>query len=111
MIHTHEALVNQYRGNTGNGFDHNFNWFSPASGAQEPNDPHGHGTHVTGSVVGDNGADEQIGVAPNAQWIGCQACDASGSCPGAATMACAELHLAPHDLKIGRASCRERGET
>src|SRR5690606_16562679 len=34
--HTHQALVNQYRGNTGSGFNHDYNWFDPYSFSSAP---------------------------------------------------------------------------
>ena len=68
--HTHPALVGQYRGTRSSGYDHNYNWFD-ATG-QYPNAPadgHGHGTHTMGTIVGQEGDINQIGVAPGAQWI------------------------------------------
>ena len=51
--YTHQALVNQYRGNLGGGhFDHNYNWWDPDMVAQQPTDSHGHGTHPMGTMVG-----------------------------------------------------------
>ncbi|HLR87008.1 MAG TPA: S8 family serine peptidase, partial [Wenzhouxiangella sp.] len=95
--YTHEALVNQYRGNLGDGsFDHNYNWFDIA-GTTEPQWPNPHGSHVTGTAVGDNGVDEHIGVAPEADWISCLGCTSNG-CPGANLLACAEFVAAPTDL-------------
>ncbi|HEY8472796.1 MAG TPA: S8 family serine peptidase [Natronosporangium sp.] len=92
----HPALVNQYRGNLGDGtFDHNYNWFD-ATGAcpDAPCDPEGHGTHVTGTMVGDDGAGNQIGVAPHANWIATNGC-----CPSdEALVSSGEWLLAPTDL-------------
>lgn len=43
--------------------------------SQEPCDDHGHGTHTTGTAVGDDMMGNQIGVAPKANWIGtCRPC-------------------------------------
>jgi subtilisin family serine protease len=74
----HPALVNQYRGKQADGtFDHNYNWFDAAgtcSGA--PCDTNGHGTHTMGTMAGDDGAGNQIGVAPGVKWIA-----ANGCCP------------------------------
>ena len=63
----HAALRNQYRGIGGN---HNYNWFD-ATGAfpLAPGDNAGHGTHTMGTMVGDDGLGNQIGVAPTATWI------------------------------------------
>ncbi len=73
----HPALVDHYRGNNGDGsFDHDYNWFDPQGGSPTPTDYNGHGSHVTGTMVGDDGAGNQIGVAPGAKWIA-----AAGCCP------------------------------
>jgi subtilisin family serine protease len=67
----HPALVNQYRGNLGGGnFNHNYNWFDPLHHCPgEPCDTYGHGTHTMGTMVGDDGGQNQVGVAPAAKWI------------------------------------------
>ena len=65
----HPALVDQYRGNNGDGtFNHNYNWFDPAGvcATAPPCDNNGHGTHTMGTMVGDDGGANQIGVAPGA---------------------------------------------
>ncbi|QNE17719.1 S8 family serine peptidase [Kribbella qitaiheensis] len=74
----HPALVNQYRGNLGNGqFDHNYNWFDAAgTSPNAPADGNGHGTHTMGTMAGDDGAGNQVGVAPGVKWIA-----ANGCCP------------------------------
>ena len=92
----HPALVNQYRGNNGDGtFDHNYNWFDAAGTcADAPCDDNGHGTHTMGTMVGDDGAANQIGVAPGAKWIA-----ANGCCPSdAALIASGQWMLEPTDL-------------
>ena len=61
----HPALVNNYLGSTDN---HDYAWFDPALKSPFPADSGGHGTHTTGTVLGEFG----IGVAPRAQWIGCR---------------------------------------
>lgn len=96
--YSHEALVDQYRGNLGGGnFDHNYSWFD-VGGSTEPQWPNPHGTHVTGTAIGDNGTDQQIGVAPGADWISCLGCTSTG-CPGANLLACGEFMAAPTDLQ------------
>ncbi len=82
VMYRHPALIQQYRGNLGNDrFDHNYNWFEPdgklyANGdlgpsvSQTPGICSNHGTHTTGTMVGDGGtATSKIGMAPAAQWI------------------------------------------
>ncbi|MEU8225744.1 S8 family serine peptidase [Kribbella sp. NPDC048915] len=92
----HPALVNQYRGNNGDGtFDHNYNWFDAAgTSPTQPSDNNGHGTHTMGTMVGDDGAGNQIGVAPGTKWIA-----ANGCCPSdAALIESGEWMLEPTDL-------------
>ncbi|SDI19832.1 Serine protease, subtilisin family [Actinokineospora alba] len=97
----HPALVDSYRGARGDEtFDHNFAWFDPDSTCVprgQPCDDEGHGTHVMGSVVGDGGAGNQVGVAPAAKWITAKACRADG-CPDHALIAAGQWMLAPTDL-------------
>lgn len=93
----HPALVRQYRGNNGDGtFTNDYNWFD-ASGTcgDEPCDGDGHGTHTMGTMVGSDGASNEIGVAPGATWI-----SANGCCPSdAALISSGEWMLAPTDLQ------------
>ncbi len=97
--YTHQALVGQYRGNLGDGsFDHNFNWYDPGNKCGGPPcDVHNHGTHVMGTMIGDDGSTNQIGMAPGAKWIACRGCNASW-CTAADLLACAQFTLAPTDL-------------
>ena len=92
----HPALVDDYRGNNGDGtFDHDYNWFDAAGTcADAPCDTDGHGSHTMGTMMGDDGGANQIGVAPDANWIA-----ANGCCPSdAALIASGEWMLAPTDL-------------
>ncbi len=101
--YNHPALVSQYRGNLGGGsFNHTGNWYDPTKtcGAT-PCDNNGHGTHTMGTMVGDDGAVNQIGVAPGAEWIACKGCS-TNNCAGSALTACAQWILAP----AGNASLR-----
>lgn len=96
--HTHEALVNQYRGNLGGGnFNHNYNWLDPDGGSAVPIDANGHGTHVMGTMVGYDGGANEIGVAPEAEWIACRGCLTS-SCPSTALLSCAQWIAAPYAI-------------
>ncbi|MFU8854927.1 S8 family serine peptidase [Micromonospora sp. SL1-18] len=99
----HPALAASYRGNTGNGtFDHNYNWFDPASicgrPSAKPCDNNGHGSHTMGTMVGDGGEGARIGVAPGAQWIAVKGCEFSG-CSESSLTAAAQWVLAPTDLR------------
>ena len=93
--YTHPALVNQYRGNTGGGFNHTGNWNDPTGiCGSVPCDNNGHGTHTMGTMVGDDGAGNQVGVAPGAKWIACKGC-ATSSCAGSDLITCAQWIVAP----------------
>ena len=99
----HAALVNQYRG--GPGGNHNYNWHDAihsgggicGADSPEPCDDHGHGTHTMGTIVGDDGLGNQVGMAPTAQWIGCRNMDQGVGTP--TTYAeCYQFFIAPTDL-------------
>ncbi|MFK3979507.1 S8 family serine peptidase [Micromonospora sp. NPDC050397] len=95
----HPALVGKYRGNNGDGtFDHNYNWFDPARvcSGTTPCDNNGHGTHTMGTMVGDDGAGNQTGVAPGAKWIAAKGCETNG-CSDASLLAAGQWVLAPTD--------------
>ncbi|MQA78259.1 MAG: S8 family serine peptidase [Streptosporangiales bacterium] len=59
----HRALADSYRGKDG---EDDYNWLDPWFDSTSPTDHGGHGTHTLGSAVGDD-----VGVAPEAKWIGC----------------------------------------
>ena len=91
---THNALKNHYRGWNGTSADHNYNWhdsihtptFPPdptnpcnpggATGAGQPSpepcDDNSHGSHTVGTMIGDDGGSNKIGMAPEAKWIACR---------------------------------------
>jgi len=97
----HPALVGSYRGNNGDGtFDHDYNWWDPSgictSPADTPCDNIGHGSHTMGTMVGDDGAGQRIGVAPGAQWIAAKGCEYDG-CSEAGLTSAAQWILAPTD--------------
>lgn len=100
----HPALKAHYRGWNGASADHTYNWHdaihAPAVtpcgvDAPAPCDDFGHGTHVTGTLIGDDGAGNQIGVAPGAQWIGCRNM-ANGDGTIVRYIECFEFMLAPY---------------
>jgi subtilisin family serine protease len=113
MRWTHNAIKPNYRGWNGATADHNHNWWdgirNPTPGnpcglgpSREPCDDDevlggGHGTHTTGSVLGDDGMGNQIGVAPGAKWIGCRNLDRGVGYP-VSYLECFQFFLAPHDL-------------
>jgi subtilisin family serine protease len=90
----HPALVEQYRGNNGDGtFTHDYNFYDiqDACEGETPCDFDGHGTHTMGTMVGAEG----IGVAPGAEWIAVNGC-----CPDEETLLRAgEWIAAPTDAE------------
>jgi subtilisin family serine protease len=96
--YTHQALVGSYRGTLGGGeFDHDYNWWS-FDDCTVPCDDQGHGTHTMGTIVGDDGGANRIGVAPGARWIAARACTANGLCNQQHLLAAAQWILAPTTL-------------
>jgi subtilisin family serine protease len=90
----HPALVNRYRGSaTGS---HDYNFFDPANicPGDLPCDNNNHGTHTMGTMVGDDGGSNQVGVAPRAQWIAAKGCE-SNSCSESSLLASGQWMLAP----------------
>ena len=99
VMYDHPALVNSYRGNLGGGnFDHNYSWYDFVNGQPAPYDDGGHGTMLAGIVSGDDGAGNQIGVAPGSGWIVVKACSGGFSCSEADLHAALQWMLAPTDL-------------
>jgi subtilisin family serine protease len=100
---THNALKPHYRGWDGLNADHDYNWHDSihdsvsnpcGNDSPEPCDDSGHGTHTVGTMVGDDGAGNQIGMAPGAKWIGCRNMDVGTGTP-ARYIECMEWFLAP----------------
>jgi subtilisin family serine protease len=108
---SHPAVQTQYRGWNGTGGDHNHNWHDAihtndphtAPGnpcgydSPLPCDDHGHGTHTLGILIGDDGAANPIGMAPQARWIGCRNMEQGWGTPATYTE-CYQWFLAPTDL-------------
>ncbi len=106
--YSHNALVNQYRGNLGGSFDHNYNWWDPyGDHPTSPADDNGHGTHTMGTTVGDDGGANRIGMAPGAQWMACRACN-TNDCTDTALLECAQFIAAPWDLNKANANPDKR---
>jgi len=53
-------------------------WFDPVEGETFPTDSGSHGTHTLGTMIGDDGAGNQVGMAPGAKWIGAKTIDVPG---------------------------------
>jgi serine protease AprX len=102
---THSALKNEYRGWNGSSADNNYNWHDAIHGGGgvcgpdtvQPCDDDNHGTHTTGSAVGNDGGTNQIGVAPGAKWIGCRNMDQGTGSPATYTE-CFQWFIAPTNL-------------
>lgn len=108
---THPALQHHYRGWSATAVDHNYNWHDAIHqkdvqnstenplgyNLTAPADDNFHGTHTMGIVVGDDGAGNQIGMAPGARWIGCRNMDRGAGTP-ATYSECFQWLIAPTDL-------------
>ncbi len=102
---THPALKPHYRGWNGTTVNHDYNWHDAihsdggTCGADSPVpcDDYGHGTHTMGTVVGDDGGTNRIGMAPGAQWIGCRNMNVGYGTP-ATYLECFEFFLAPYPV-------------
>ena len=105
----HPALRRAYRGWNGSAADHNYHWHDAIHAligggsnlcgldSPAPCDDDGHGSHPMGSMVGDDGGANQIGVAPAARWIGCRSMENGDGSP-ATYLECMQWFLAPTDL-------------
>src|SRR5690606_5041975 len=68
----------------------------PYGNTPAPRNTGDHGSHTMGTMVGDNGTTEQIGVAPDAKWINCIAFGLSGGAASTAgILGCAQWLIAP----------------
>ncbi|HEU4403929.1 MAG TPA: S8 family serine peptidase [Polyangiaceae bacterium] len=104
---THPALRHHYRGYRGGVANHAYNWHdaihAPIGGGSnpcgldspEPCDDDSHGTHTMGTIVGDDNAGNQVGMAPAARWIGCRNMDRGVGTPST-YIECFEWFLAPY---------------
>jgi subtilisin family serine protease len=101
----HGAIKGKYRGWNGSVANHDFNWHDSVhtgGGSCGPNsvvpcDDNGHGTHTAGTAIGDDGAANQVGMAPGAKWIGCRNMNVGAGTP-ATYMECFEFFLAPYPV-------------
>lgn len=101
---THNAIKTKYRGWNGTTADHNYNWHDAihsgggvcGADTTAPCDDSGHGSHTVGTMVGDDGTGNQIGVAPGAKWIGCRNMNVGDGTPASYTE-CFQFMIAPTD--------------
>ncbi|MEL7118990.1 MAG: hypothetical protein AAFO07_06100, partial [Bacteroidota bacterium] len=109
-------IARQYRGWQDDSEDHNFNWhdaissISPLHEEANPNpsnnpcgldldtpcDDNGHGTYTMSLALGDDGTNDPLGLALEAQWIGCRNMERGWGSP-ASYIECFEWFLAPYD--------------
>jgi subtilisin family serine protease len=95
----HPALKSHYRGWDGTNVDHDYNWHDATSQhSATPIDPYGHGTFTVSQMVGDDGAGNQVGVAPGAKWIACRNMDAGGNGKPTTYTECFEFLMAPYPV-------------
>jgi serine protease AprX len=105
---SHPALEPHYRGWDGVSATHDYNWHDSIHvnshgtnvcgvNSLVPCDDMSHGTHTMGTAVGDDGAGNQIGMAPGAEWIGCRNMDNGWGTP-ATYLECFEFFLAPYPV-------------
>lgn len=105
----HPALITQYRGWDGASAAHDYNWYDAihhdldGNGGNPcgfdslvPCDDNSHGTHTMGTIIGDDGGANQIGVAPGARWIGCRNMEQGAGTP-ATYSECFQWFMAPTD--------------
>ncbi len=103
----HPAIKRQYLGWNGAVANHNYHWYDGirpggaggtcGTASAFPCDDNNHGTHTVGTIVGDDGGANQIGVAPAARWIGCRNMDLGNGTPTTYTT-CMQWMMAPTDL-------------
>ena len=107
---THNTLKPHYRGWDGVAADHDYNWHDAihdsignpcGNDSPFPCDDLGHGTHTIGTAIGDDGMGNQIGMAPEAKWIGCRNMDRGNGTP-ARYLECMEWFLAPYPIGGGQ---------
>ncbi len=102
---THAALKAKYRGWNGVSANHDYQWHDAihsgggvcGANAVAPCDDNGHGTHTMGTMIGDDGGTNQIGVAPDAKWIACRNMDVGNGTP-TTYLECFEFFLAPYPV-------------
>jgi serine protease AprX len=106
VVWDHPALKSHYRGFDGATASHDYNWHDAihnanagnpcGSDAPAPCDDDSHGTATASLAVGDDGAGNQIGMAPGARFIGCRNMDRGAGTPARYTE-CFQFFLAPTD--------------
>ena len=106
----HPVLKSHYRGFNGTAASHDYNWHDAihnatlanlcGSDAPAPCDDDSHGTATASLAVGDDGAGNQVGMAPGARFISCRNMDQGVGTPARYTE-CFQFFLAPTDHNGG----------
>ncbi len=95
----HPGLKEKYRGydESTDEVDHEYSFYDATdAGKTEAYDDNGHGTHVTGTMVGSEpDGSNQVGVAPGAEWISAKVFDAAGDTTDATLLSAADWILEP----------------
>jgi serine protease AprX len=112
VVWDHPSLKSHYRGFDGTTASHDYNWHDAihnaaagnpcGSDAPAPCDDDNHGTGTASLAVGDDGAGNQIGMAPGARFIACRNMDRGNGTPARYTE-CFQFFLAPTDHTGGNA--------
>lgn len=95
---THPALKHKWRGYDPETeeIDPSESWFDASYGKELPVDSDLHGTHVMGTMVGQEpDGSNKIGVAPGAKWIAARVFDDFGATTDAILLSAADWMLAP----------------
>jgi serine protease AprX len=102
----HPVLRSHYRGINGMAVSHDYNWHDAIHNATAANpcgsdtpapcDDDSHGTATASLVVGDDGAGNQVGMAPGARFISCRNMDQGVGTPARYTE-CFQFFMAPTD--------------
>jgi len=107
----HPALARQYRGAKADGtVNHDYNWYdaivrrtnvksenSCGYDTKSPCDDGSHGTHTLGTMLGDDRAGNQVGLAPDAQWVACRNMDDGDGRPSL-YIDCFQFFMAPYPI-------------
>ncbi len=102
--YNHPQLDETYRGTIDG--SHQYNWCDPADVClgDTPCDNMGHGTHVMGTMTGENddpvSNPNLIGMAPGSTWIACKGCEGR-TCSEFALTECAQWIAAPTEILSG----------
>jgi serine protease AprX len=95
----HPALKGHYRGWNGTKANHDYNWHdATTTHSPTPVDPHSHGTFTVSQMVGDDGAGNQVGVAPGAKWIACRNMTSGGVGSPTTYSECFQFLMAPYPV-------------